>query len=239
MNIPRLAHFVWLGSSPPDWVRDNIRIFTELNPDFIVALHTDATTLLPCLKPAYDRIKEDDHPWSWRSDLLRISILLRFGGFYFDTDFLFIRSLSEVYRDQGDFPRECFLTQCDWMMERHAVGRDPRKTRRWIANGVIGTTPDSPFLACVLRGILLGDLDERRGWGVFGTILFTELAERFPGIAHVNAMDNWYRIQPRENSMAAYRRIRTAGYTQESISRELGKALPYAMHMAMEEQTEL
>lgn len=235
--ISTLIHFVWLGPPMPDWAAKNIELFQKLNPGFICRVHGEES-LLPFLAPAYHNIS-GEHLLSRRSDVLRISILVQYGGWYFDCDFLPIRSLSEIYRDQGDFPRECYVARGDWVTQRHRVGRTEDKDRAWIANGVIGTTANSPFLSCVLRGILLNDVRGVRSWDGYATKLFTEITECFPGIVHVGRFDDWFRFSDRRDSIAAYRSIRDAGYTREAIVRKLGDALPYAFHMGMQDETEL
>lgn len=233
--IPRILHFIWIGPPMPDWAQENIRLFEALNSDFLIHVH-DESVLLPCLEPAYQNIT-GEHLYSRRSDILRISALVQHGGWYLDCDFLPIRPLSDVYRDQADFPRECFVTHGDWVQERHAGAAD--KTRKWIANGVIGTTADSPFLACVLRGILLAEARGLQWWGSYGPWLFTDLAERYPGIVHVDTMDNWYRVQPRELSKNVYRCIRDSGFDEAVIRKHVGDDLPYAMHVGMQDELEI
>lgn len=235
--IPRILHFIWTGPPMPEWAQDNVRLFRELNPDFLVHVH-DESILLPCLEPAYRNVT-GDHIGSRRSDLLRISALVQHGGWYLDCDFLPLRPLSDVYRDHGDFPRDCFVTQGDWVPDRHVVAGAAERTRKWIANGVIATTADSPFLACTLRGVLMADVKGLRWWGSTATFLFTELVERYPGIVHVDRMDNWYRVQPRELSKQVCRTIRDAGFSRAAIEKHIGVPLPYAMHIGMQDELEI
>lgn len=233
MSIPKLIHFVWLGPPIPKWAMDNVDRFAKLNPDFIVRVH-DEGRLLPALRPIYNAI-QGEHLWSRRSDIVRVCALLRYGGWYSDIDMLFIRPLSDVYVDQGNFPRGAYVVPGDTVPEKHdATGS---KTRRWIANGVIGVETDSPFLACILRGILMNG--EQKSWDTFGPALFTETVERFPGIVHVGRQDDWFRLDSAEKRQAAYKRIRQADYTDEAIRRELGDCLPYAFHHDMQDRLEL
>ena len=97
--IPKLIHFVWLGPML-DWVADNIRRFETLNPDRKICLHRDASELMPDYREAYGHCANA----SAQSDLLRISILERHGGWYFDTDTFALRPLDEIERayDIGD-----------------------------------------------------------------------------------------------------------------------------------------
>jgi hypothetical protein len=235
--IPKLLHFVWIGPQMPDWAADNVRLFRRLNPDFLCQVHGEES-LLPFLRPVYEAI-EGDHLWSRRSDILRISVLLQHGGWYLDTDFLPLRPLAEVYRDQANFPRGTYLAHGDNVTLRHVFSEEESQQRQWIANGVIGTTADSAFLACALRGILMGHIQLQRTWDCYGPRLFTEIAEQYPGIAHVGRMDDWFRLPSVPERRAAYRRIRDADYKLGAIHSELGTALPYAFHQSMQDEVEL
>ena len=85
--IPRLIHRIWIEGSPPaspEMVRHGVR-WEELNPGWTVRTWggPDGFTMTnACL---YRRA-----PWTdglrYRSDLLRLEILLRFGGLYVDMD---------------------------------------------------------------------------------------------------------------------------------------------------------
>jgi len=237
--IPKIISFVWIGPPMPDWARDNIRLFQDMNPEFICRVHGEGA-LLPFLRPAYKSIEaEADHVWSRRSDVLRISVLLQYGGWYFDTDFLPIRPLIEVYRDQADFPRDTYLVPGDQVGFRHQFAEHESKERQWIANGVIGTAADSAFLACALRGILMATETKQRTWDCFGPRLFTEIVEQFPGIAHLGRMDDWFRLGGREERIAAYKEFRRMGYAASAIRNALGDALPYAFHFDMQDEVRL
>lgn len=233
--IPTILHTIWIGPPMPDWARDNLRLFSELNPDFAVQLH-DESVLLPCLEPAYWNI-QGEHLYSRRSDLLRVSALIRYGGWYLDSDFLALRPMSDIYRDFAGFPRDCFVTHGDNVADDH--DETGPKTRRLIANGVIGAAHDSPFLAMVLCGIIMADLQNDRGWGAFGPRLFTRLVERAPGTVHVGSIDDFYLIRDRDAAIAAYRAIRESGYARETMAEVIGEPFPYMLHMGMQDDTEL
>ena len=235
--IPKTINFVWIGPAMPSWAADNIALFRRLNPDFVCEIHGEEA-LLPFLHPVYAAI-DGEHVWSRRCDVLRVSVLLQHGGWYFDADFLPLRPLVEVYRDQANFPRETYLAHGDVVELRHRFTPQEAEKRRWIANGIIGTTADSAFLACALRGILMAHRDRQRTWDCYGPRLFTEIVEHYPGIAHVGRMDDWFRLGGIQERREAYRRIRQAGYTAEAIQTELGDALPYAFHQSMQDEVEL
>jgi hypothetical protein len=224
--IPKHFHWVWIGPKCPDWARRNMALFQELNPEFQSTLH-DEEALREEFQPAYKAI-QGSHLWARRSDLIRLSILLREGGWYFDCDFLPIRPLAELYEYYDGFPRGCFVTHGAY------AGKRP-----WIANGIIGAVVRSEFLRRARKGVVkFGDLGSLR-WGSFGPALFTSLVESFPSSVHVGLIDDFYRLQDRRDSMGAYRRIQAAGYTRPAIVRELGYPLPFAMHMSMQDELSL
>ncbi len=88
-SIPKIIHFVWIGSALPDWAAYNIKQWESLNPDFEIMLH-DESILLPELKPAFDAAMGP----SSQSDLLRYSAMKKHGGWYIDVDFWAFRPLQ-------------------------------------------------------------------------------------------------------------------------------------------------
>ena len=92
--IPKIIHFVWLGSDVPNWARRNIAEFDRINGDYQIKLHTDDSMLLDELRGAWEACT---HP-SMQADLLRLSILMREGGWYFDVDYWPLRPLEDAVR---------------------------------------------------------------------------------------------------------------------------------------------
>lgn len=219
--IPKVFHWIWIGPEMPGWAKENIRLFKEMNPDFCSHIHGEEV-LLPAFKPAYNMII-GEHLYSRKSDLLRASILLQEGGWYFDCDFLPIRPMSEIYDNYEGFPRGCFITHGAYV-----------KNKPWIANGIIGTEPGSAFM-CRVRDAVVAHANRPSKWGTFGPNLFTDIVRGYPTMAHVGLIDDYYRLQKREESMAAYDRISKSGYSREAIVKELGYPLPYAMHVSMQD----
>ena len=226
--IPKAFHFVWIGPKPPWWAKENMRRFQKLNPEFSFRLHGEEV-LLKAFEHAYQRV-EGEHLLARRSDLLRVSALLRYGGgWYFDCDFLPIRPLAELYCDYEDFPRGCFVTHCD-----HLQGRP------WMANGIIGTTADSPFFAIMVAGLIYrGDCSKTIVWESYGPGLVTPLVEQHRRLVHVGDIDMFYPCRVRAKAMATYKRIAEADYSHEAVIRELGEPLPYMMHQSMQDALEL
>jgi hypothetical protein len=87
--IPRIAHFIWIGSPLQAWAQKNIDSFNQCNPDYEVRLHTDETYLDSWYEECWHRTEN----YVIRSDMLRYSVLRRFGGVYFDTDWFHLNAL--------------------------------------------------------------------------------------------------------------------------------------------------
>ncbi|MGH2980537.1 MAG: glycosyltransferase family 32 protein [Solirubrobacterales bacterium] len=99
--IPRILHQVWVGPNPipqefmgyrESWLRHHpaweMRFWTEENlpPDLI-------------RKEAYERLRNPAE----RSDILRLEVLLRFGGVYVDTDIECLRPIDPLLEEGADF----------------------------------------------------------------------------------------------------------------------------------------
>ncbi len=185
--IPRLIHFVWVGRPVPDWAKENMRIFAQINPDYQVKLHGE-DVLLECFQHAYERVGENPgHRYARQADVLRVCALLRYGGWYFDCDFLPFRPLDDLYRAYGHFPEGCFLTHA---ANHHQTGRPI------IANGLIAATLHSPMLALIATGIMLAAEAERElSWDAYGPQLYTTLAGLHPGLVRIGEMRMFYPIR--------------------------------------------
>ncbi len=88
MGIPKLAHWIWMGSELPKWARANLETFSALHPGWESIVWRD----LPDRFPTQLREIIDQTPWySSRSDIFRYWILAEFGGVFLDTDIVCLR----------------------------------------------------------------------------------------------------------------------------------------------------
>lgn len=162
-NIPKILHFVWIGSELPAFAKANIEEFRRLNPDFRIMVHNESI-LAHDLKSDWNKIDEKyEHALAIRSDLLRLSVLRIYGGWYFDTDFwplISIKEMCEQMRtychDQDPYERlVCFVPS----------------GREIAANGAIGCQKNCKALDLVVKDIHAFP-DPHPGWGSFGTAAF-------------------------------------------------------------------
>jgi hypothetical protein len=221
--IPKEVHFVWVGPPIPWWAHVNMERFRVMNPEFGFHLHGEEI-LAPEFRAGYDAI-EGEHEFARKSDLLRLSALQQFGGWYFDCDFLPLRPLQEIYADNGDFPEQCFLTQ---------------GTPELVANGVIGVAQDAPFLAELVHVISAhAAAGKSLEWGSYGPALYTEVAKAHPGMVRVGAMDDFYPFRDRERSMNTFVALSRTGFAEDAIALAIGARRPYMMHVSMMDEQRL
>jgi hypothetical protein len=181
--IPHMIHFVWVGPAMPDYAKQIVAMWRKMNPTFVVMVHGE-DALLPELRPGYDAIT-GEHEWSRKSDLLRLSVLDKFGGWYFDCDFVPLRPLGELYELYDGLPGGFFVTQ---------------GTPKLIANGIIGTATGNPRFKTLLDKVKsMAAVPENRAWGAFGPELFTK--EFGGGSVTVGRMEDFYPIQERIDSL--------------------------------------
>lgn len=98
--IPRIIHMIWLDTSLPGWVQDNVDRMASVNTRWTVRVHQTSAELHSAFEEWWDRT-----PMTCvRSDLLRYSILRKYGGVYVDTDVWAIHplSLTAGLSDLGD-----------------------------------------------------------------------------------------------------------------------------------------
>lgn len=82
-------HFIWLGELPA-WAAANIERWRVMNPDSEVVVHRDSSLLWEPWRPVFDCCPHIQG----KSDLLRMSVLRRNGGWYADCDTVPLRPLS-------------------------------------------------------------------------------------------------------------------------------------------------
>lgn len=95
--IPPRIYYVWFGRRPlPKAVQANLASWTRQNPNYeLVQINEDNfdLTRYRFAKEAYDA-----GAWAFASDVARLAVVHRYGGFYFDTDVRLIKPLDPLRR---------------------------------------------------------------------------------------------------------------------------------------------
>lgn len=98
-------HLIWLGE-PSTVATDAVTHWHKQGNGRNVVVYNDGSLLLPELQPIWDEYTSP----VMRSDLLRWSILLTQGGWYFDCDVRCRKTLDEVEQECNLSPDKCFIT---------------------------------------------------------------------------------------------------------------------------------
>lgn len=105
----------------PEWAAANIDQFRRLNPDYDIRVH-GKEVLLSCFETLYAGMTLP----AMKSDLLRLSALKRYGGWYFDVDFWPFRSLDDAVNAFGIDGRRLFISgQRNNKNPRYAIAATP------------------------------------------------------------------------------------------------------------------
>ncbi len=164
--LPKIIHFIWAGGEKllPEINANRIKDWAIKNPDFKTYLWIDKkTTSASILQEYYHRYKfheapvillndigegmvEDEYSryyidklnpnYGASSDLLRYSILIRYGGAYFDSDVIVDESVKPLnYAGLFDSNETAILRLNHLTQKHHAIGND-----------AMICTPQHPFM---------------------------------------------------------------------------------------------
>lgn len=145
MKIPRIMHFIWVGSPIPDRLMANVGTWREMHPDWGIHLWTDDN--LPNLRNAdlYHRaasLVPADAVGQFRADIARYELLYDFGGFYADVDTIPLRPVDSALKGH-----EVFAAMED---------------RSWVGNTYLGAVRRHSIFLDLITG-LPGNVKRQRG----------------------------------------------------------------------------
>jgi mannosyltransferase OCH1-like enzyme len=138
--IPRVLHRIWFGGEmPAEFARYGSR-WAELHPGWRIVEWTDGSELFPLRNQRlFDEARElQPGDWKrWRSDVLRLELLWRYGGVYVDTDSEPLRPLSGLLDGVAAFTA--------YSPHRGPAGE------RLANNGTMGAEPRHPFFDALIE----------------------------------------------------------------------------------------
>jgi len=180
IDIPRVFHQVWVGSSPfPDRFAAFQETWRRHHPDWELRFWTDDN--LPddlVRQEVYDRLRSPVE----RCDILRLELLRRDGGVYVDADF---ESLK---------PIDGLLEGIDFFVAYIGPGRP--------AHGLMGATPRHPVIERALREIRPVST---HGYdkAATGPPFFNRILADYPGL-RIFPSELFYPSSDEERSQSAY-----------------------------------
>lgn len=154
--IPKIIHFIWLGSPLPERTKQLISTWKKQHPDWKIEIWGDEH--LPPFplqnQEAFDKAKN----FGEKSDILRYEILYHFGGMYADTDFECLKSF--------DFLHQSCEFYTGIVHNNHA-----------LLNGLIGVKQGHPIIKACIDYLQIGngDNDAQRIMQQTGPYHFTQM----------------------------------------------------------------
>lgn len=126
LKIPKIIHWVWLGSPLPQKYIDLQKKWRKVHSDWEckVWLDDDVNKLALINRDAFNACDN----WGAKSDIVRYEILYRYGGLYVDTDFECVKSFEKLHH------------ACNFYA---GIGYEKKVI---ILNGLIGAVPYHPII---------------------------------------------------------------------------------------------
>jgi len=128
-TIPKIIHFMWIGSDLPKIYDGNIKDWKNKNPNFEVVVWDDKAVNEFLQGRKLEQIFHSSNNMGIKSDVARYEILKQYGGLYLDTDFICLSSEFEFIHDNLSFYSCCSFEK-----------------KLNIFNGMLAAEPNHPII---------------------------------------------------------------------------------------------
>jgi FkbM family methyltransferase len=209
--IPKNIHFVWIGSEIPSWAQKNIDEFKRLNGGFKIKLH-DETALAEDFEPYYKRIDNPVHGWSMKKDLIELSVLRKYGGYFFDTDFWPVAPVEKMIENNTGKKCQLFVS---------ADGNI-------VANGAVFCRYNDPGLQKIIETVKIHDKEigtRAPDWWDYGTWCCWKAINDFPEFFYTEDLTKIIPATGKDNA---------ADLMEKIVSGKNKKTGFYAVHFEMQ-----
>jgi hypothetical protein len=203
--IPKIIHLVWLGEMVSQ-VQDAEADYRRLNPAYRVVVHTDDTDLNQAYRNTYDTYAPLPQ---LRSDLIRWSVLEKYGGWYFDIDIVPLVDLTTIERQLGLDGERMFLTvrRSFPVNDVISVGRNWRHWDRFhsylrgyratrFQDGSIGIYYSAFSVDLIMRAVIGSDSRDGERWTPDPNDMWSGDSRSGYGVRAGRAMPEWFTDEP-------------------------------------------
>ena len=216
--IPKVIHFVWVsddGQPPPDWGAQNMDAFRRLNPWHEIRVHGADS-----LRPEYRRLYDVADKGCQKADLIRLSVLREFGGWYWDLDFMPFRPLADI-------ESAYMLDGSTMFVSRQQGNLNPRWTH---ANAPLAVGLNWPGWPVVDQ--VLADRQPPLQYCDLGPRLILDIMDGRPHLFTVAGAD-WVFPAPTRKAGAVWKRLQGGARLDHvrTLCPGTGGQLPFAMHL--------
>lgn len=103
--IPKKIHYCWFGGAPlPPQAEKCIRSWQKFCPDWELVQWNESNFDLD--ENPYVRYCFDNKKWAFLSDYVRLAVIYRYGGVYFDTDVELLKPLGDLMEQEAFYSFE-------------------------------------------------------------------------------------------------------------------------------------
>ena len=205
-GIPKIIHQIWLGSNPrPDsWMKSVKDFAAKHGYKYMLWGEKNMKGLgidsFEGLRKAYSAFRDQ---LAGKADIIRLLALYKYGGIYIDADSVIMK--SQKFADFLDDNSASVFFGWENLSAAFTrkLGRiDPyiQRTRRMVANGLIGAKKGHPFIKRLLDGVGQSVAENSKevkleAWRALGphytTKLYNATRQEFPDV-HVYPMKYFY-----------------------------------------------
>jgi len=205
-SIPKIIHQIWIGKAirPDEWM-DTVKAFAkEHGYKYMLWDDGDVDELnidsIPGVKDVY---KSFGHELAGKADIIRMLALYKYGGIYIDSDSVIMKSKKFADFLEKNRAAVFFGWENLTVARTRKLGKlDPgiKRSRRLVANGLIGSEKGHPFFKKLLEGMKdnverLDKEDRKAAWKAVGpyyvTRMYSSSRREFPDV-HVYPMKYFY-----------------------------------------------
>lgn len=142
--IPKILHFIWLGSDLPSHLELLIEKWSEIHYDWEIHIWSDDDVVSMENEMMNSYVyHEKINNFGGKSDILRYHLLYKYGGVYIDTDYECLMRLEDSLFLKSQLCDENGEKWCKYDFFVGLACADNKKVE--INNGIIGSIPSHPF----------------------------------------------------------------------------------------------
>ncbi len=169
--IPKIIHTIWIGDKKTP---EPVMLWSKLNPEYThihwdeIALNRQMPGILTnpfVLMYLSRKDKQHSDKYNGATNILRLLVLRKYGGIYFDADCIPLRPLTDDLLDNEFFSAH--------ENEEYCPGT--------IANTVMGCVPRHPLISKMVDGLSECPISTQRSWIATGPMHLTRSLKEFTG----------------------------------------------------------
>ncbi|MCU4683191.1 glycosyltransferase family 32 protein [Lactiplantibacillus paraplantarum] len=104
--INKTIHYCWFGGEIPDAVRNRVKQWQSMLTDYKFVLWNEKNFDVHALP--FTEYMYEQHNYAYVTDYVRLYAVYNYGGFYFDTDVILLKSIDDLRKNTAVFALEDF-----------------------------------------------------------------------------------------------------------------------------------